>query len=68
LLNRLRAIARHASGKGRLFKLLLTHANGTFRVEAIFHDPREILDVPGDGMEIVWASINLCRIRKLVIR
>ncbi|KAI1081442.1 hypothetical protein F5B20DRAFT_588516 [Whalleya microplaca] len=51
LLNRLRAIARHASGKGSLFKLLLTHAGGTFRAAATFDGPGETLDVleGGDG-------------------
>ncbi|KAF2189527.1 hypothetical protein K469DRAFT_625227 [Zopfia rhizophila CBS 207.26] len=49
LLDRLRAIARHASGKESLFKLLLTHAGGTFWATAMFDGPGEILDVPEDG-------------------
>ncbi|KAI1771510.1 hypothetical protein F4818DRAFT_205577 [Hypoxylon cercidicola] len=49
LLERFRAVSRHASGKGILFKLLLTHAGGAFRAAAMFDGPGEILDVPEDG-------------------
>lgn len=49
LLERLRAVARHAGGKGTLFKLLLTHAGGAFRAAAVLDGPGEILDVPEDG-------------------
>ncbi|XXH01267.1 hypothetical protein Hte_007621 [Hypoxylon texense] len=57
LLERLRAVARHAGGGGGgrggtlLFKLLLTHGGGAFRAAAVLDGPGEILDVPegGDG-------------------
>ncbi|KAH8704255.1 hypothetical protein BGW36DRAFT_444961 [Talaromyces proteolyticus] len=58
LLKRLRAIARHTSGEGSLFKLLLTHPGGAFRAAAIF-SPEEALDVPeaGDGNRMGFNSL-----------
>jgi len=49
LLERLQAIARHASGKGCVFKLLLTHSGGIFRAAALFQGDGEILDVRENG-------------------
>ncbi|KAI0165324.1 hypothetical protein GGR52DRAFT_104637 [Hypoxylon sp. FL1284] len=49
LLDRLRAVARHAGAKGTVFKLLLTHAGGAFRAASAFDGPGEVLDVPEEG-------------------
>ncbi|KAI0006575.1 hypothetical protein F4779DRAFT_629767 [Xylariaceae sp. FL0662B] len=75
LLDRLRAIARHASGKGSLFKLLLTHAGGAFRAAATFDRPGEILDVleGGDGNrmgfnKLMWDAKVSSKIDHLTVR
>ncbi|KAI3318453.1 hypothetical protein HD806DRAFT_315959 [Xylariaceae sp. AK1471] len=49
LLQRLLSIVRYKSENGSLFKLLLTHAGGTFWAAGTFDGQGDILDVPEDG-------------------
>ncbi|KAI0407319.1 hypothetical protein F4802DRAFT_555016 [Xylaria palmicola] len=49
VVQRLLSIVRHSNENGSLFKLVLTHAGGTFRAATTFVGRGEILDVPEDG-------------------
>ncbi|KAI1150758.1 hypothetical protein F4825DRAFT_425466 [Nemania diffusa] len=49
VVQRLLSIVRHSNENGSMFKLLLTHAGGTFRAATTFVGRGEILDVPEDG-------------------
>ncbi|GAW26731.1 hypothetical protein SAMD00023353_4600300 [Rosellinia necatrix] len=49
LVQRLLSIVRHPNADGGIFKLLLTHAGGTFEAASVFIGRGDILEVPEDG-------------------